>query len=305
LQGSEKVDYSLIGKKIKELRKIVGLTQGELADGICTQALISRIEKGDIYPSATALYQISKKLGVDVNYFFEIGTTPRLDYIQEVERQLKKLRVKLKFEELMEMVKIEEKNPIFIKDNENLQLLLWHKGIYKFEVEKQRETAISTFYKAFHLTYNRKKALSEREMEILLSIGALEFSGGNYDRSFEIYRQVKEGLSTNTSLNDKSIKTRLLYNIARVLTRLGKYRESIEHCEEAIKWCLEEEHLYGLGQLHYQIGYNYELEECYNKALDYINKSRMIFEMLKDDKYLSYLIKKKEEILIKQEMQPS
>jgi hypothetical protein len=31
----------------------------------------------------------------------------------------------------------------------------------------------------------------------------------------------------------------------------------------------------------------------------------MIFEMLKDDKYLSYLIKKREEILIKQEMQPS
>jgi transcriptional regulator with XRE-family HTH domain len=75
------MDYALIGKKIKELRKIVGLTQSELAEEICTQALISRIEKGDIYPSATAIYQISKKLGVDVNYFFEIGTTPRLDYI--------------------------------------------------------------------------------------------------------------------------------------------------------------------------------------------------------------------------------
>jgi transcriptional regulator with XRE-family HTH domain len=55
------VDYSVIGKKIKELRRDVGLTQEGLAEGICTQALISRIEKGDIYPSATALYQISKK----------------------------------------------------------------------------------------------------------------------------------------------------------------------------------------------------------------------------------------------------
>jgi transcriptional regulator with XRE-family HTH domain len=305
MQGSEYVDYSLIGKKIKELRKVVGLTQGELGEGICTQALISRIEKGDIYPNATALYQISKKLGVDVNYFFEIGTTPRLDYIQEVERQLKKLRVKLKFEELMEMVKAEEKNPIFIKDNENLQLLLWHKGIYIFEVEKKREEAISTFYKAFHLTYDQKKALSEREMEILLSIGALEFSGKNYNQSFDIYNRVTKGLKTSIKLNDKSIKTRLLYNIARVLTRLGKYRESIERCEEAIKWCLEEEHLYGLGQLHYHIGYNYELEESYDKALEYLDQSFLIFEMLRDEKYLTYLIKKKEEIIIKKEMQPS
>jgi transcriptional regulator with XRE-family HTH domain len=298
------VDYSLIGKKIKELRKIVGLTQGELADGICTQALISRIEKGDIYPSATALYQISKKLGVDVNYFFEIGTTPRLDYIQEVERQLRKLRIRLKYKEMMEMVKAEEKNPIFLKDNQNLQLLLWHKGIYMFEIEKQREEAISTFYKALHLTYDNKKALSEREMEILMSIGALEFTGENYDKSLDIYNEVKQGLRMFTKLNDKSIKTRMLYNIARVLTRLGKRQESIKRCEEAIKWCLEEENLYGLGQLHYHIGYNHELEGCYEKALDYVEKSIHLFDLLRDDKYLSYLIKKKEEILSKQEKQP-
>ncbi|MFP3340016.1 helix-turn-helix transcriptional regulator, partial [Micrococcus sp. SIMBA_131] len=84
-----------------------------LAEGICTQALISRIEKGDIYPSATALYQISVKLGVDVNYFFEIGTTPRLDYIMEVEKQLRYLRVYRKYEEMMDLVRVEEKNPLF------------------------------------------------------------------------------------------------------------------------------------------------------------------------------------------------
>lgn len=50
------MDYSIIGKKIKELRQVVGITQGELGDGICTQALISRIEKGDIYPNATSLF---------------------------------------------------------------------------------------------------------------------------------------------------------------------------------------------------------------------------------------------------------
>ena len=109
---------------------------------ICTQALISRIEKGDIYPSATALYQISKKLGVDVNYFFEIGMTPRLDYVKEVERQLKKLRVKLKYDEILEIVKTEEKNPLFLKDDLNLQAPLWHKGIYVNEVEQDKEEAL-------------------------------------------------------------------------------------------------------------------------------------------------------------------
>ncbi|MGE6754536.1 helix-turn-helix domain-containing protein [Rossellomorea sp. NPDC071047] len=273
------MDNSVIGKKIKELRKVVGLTQGELADGICTQALISRIEKGDIYPSATSLYQISKKLGVDVNYFFEIGTTPRLDYVKEVERQLKKLRVKLKYDEIIEIVRTEEKNPLFLKDETNLQLLYWHKGIYVNEVEQNKEEALIILEKALSLTYNQKKAMSEREMNIFISMGILEFSRHNYDRAIEIYQGVNDALTYNDQLQDKSIKTRLLYNIARVFTRLGNYHESIQYCEEGIRWIIQEETLYGFAQLNYHIGYNLELQERYKEALPYLDKAAMLFDI--------------------------
>ncbi|WP_406686206.1 helix-turn-helix domain-containing protein [Rossellomorea vietnamensis] len=273
------MDYSVIGKKIKELRKVVGLTQGELADGICTQALISRIEKGDIYPSATSLYQISRKLGVDVNYFFEIGLTPRLDYVREVERQLKKLRVKLKYDEILEIVKTEEKNPLFLKDETNLQLLYWHKGIYVNEVEKNKGEALIILERALSLTYNTKKAMSEREMNIMISMGILEFSRRNHERALEIYEDVNAALTYNHQLSDKSIKTRLLYNIARVLTRLGKYHESTRYCEEGIRWIIEEENLYGFAQLNYHIGYNLELEEKYGEALPYLVKAVTLFDI--------------------------
>ncbi|MDQ7861564.1 helix-turn-helix transcriptional regulator [Peribacillus frigoritolerans] len=38
--------FFAVGQKIKELRKQIGLSQEELATGICTQAQISKIEKG-------------------------------------------------------------------------------------------------------------------------------------------------------------------------------------------------------------------------------------------------------------------
>ncbi|WP_282138623.1 helix-turn-helix domain-containing protein [Rossellomorea aquimaris] len=283
------MDYSVIGKKIKELRKVVGLTQGELADGICTQALISRIEKGDIYPSATSLYQISKKLGVDVNYFFEIATTPRLEYVKEVERQLKKLRVKLKYDEIIEIVQTEEKNPLFLKDETNLQLLYWHRGIYVNEVDQNKEEALSILEKALSLTYNKKKAMSEREMNIFISMGILEFSRHNYDRAIEIYQGVNDALTYNDQLHDKSIKTRLLYNIARVLTRLGNYHESIQYCEEGIRWIIQEENLYGFAQLNYHIGYNLELQERYQEALPYLDKAAMLFDIQYNPKLSNFI----------------
>ncbi|BCB05728.1 helix-turn-helix domain-containing protein [Bacillus sp. KH172YL63] len=290
------MDYSVIGKKIKELRRAVGLTQGELAEGVCTQALVSRIEKGDIYPSATALYQISRKLGVDVNYFFEIGTTPRLDYVKEVERQLRNFRVKILYEEMMDVVKAEQKNPLFFKDETNLQLLYWHKSIYKYEIENDKDGGIALLKEALSLTWNKKRAMTEREIEILMTLGVFEYGKGNMEESLKIYKEVRTTLQSNMQLNDKSIKTRILYNIARTLTRLGKYQESNEYCAQAIKWCIEEEHLFGLGELYYHTGYNYEMEGKLEKALQYIEKSILIFGMYEDNRYQYHLNKKQDEI---------
>jgi transcriptional regulator with XRE-family HTH domain len=286
------VDYSVIGKKIRELRKAVGLTQGDLAENICTQALISRIEKGDIYPSATALYQISNRLGVDVNYFFEIGTTPRLDYINEVERQLTKLRVDQRFEEMMEIVKTEEKNPLFFKDNEKLQLLLWHKSIYFFEVEKESETALTILNEAYNLTSNEKKAMTEREMEILITFGIWETQLGDHPKALDYYQKVEVAINPAEQLHDKSIKTRLLYNIARVLTRTEHYESSTDYCLKAIHWCLDEELLWGLGESYYQIGFNYELMEDLQQAIPYFKKALLMFELRNNTLYSTFLEEK-------------
>jgi transcriptional regulator with XRE-family HTH domain len=291
------MDYSAIGKKIKELRKVIGLTQGELAEGICTQALVSRIEKGDIYPSAAALYQIAIKLGVDVNYFFEIGTTPRLDYVIEVEKQLRYLRTKYKFEEIIGLVKTEEKNPLFYKDKEKLQLLYWYKGIYAFEVEKDEEKAFSILEDAYYLTALEKKAMTEREMQILFSIGTIHSSLYHHDEALRYYQQIESSLKATEQLHDKTIKPRLFYNISRVLTRTGRYEESTGYCMDALDWCIEEELLWGLGELNYQIGYNYELVNENEKAIPYFQRSLHMFELRHDQINLSFLEEKLERLL--------
>ena len=293
------MDYSIVGNKIKELRKIVGMTQGDLADGVCTQALISRIEKGDVYPSATSLYQISRKLGVDINFFFEIATIPRLDYVKEVERQLWKLRRAREFEEMMEIVQVEEKNQVFISHPYNFQLLLWHKGIYQFEVENDVSTSLETLQTAFALTRCMKKALSEREMEIQLTIGAIQFKENNLEESLESYNRVKHSLSLEGEVHNKSIKTRLLYNIARVLSRLSRFQESIKCCQEGIRWCIDTENLHLLAELHYQIGYNYELQHNFVMALTHIEKALLIFEIKEDKKYYHFINEKREVYLSK------
>ncbi|KON86235.1 XRE family transcriptional regulator [Sporosarcina globispora] len=284
------MDFSAIGKKIKELRKSAGFSQKELAKDICTQAQISKIEKGDVLPLASTLYFISQRLGVDINYFFEHGTTPRLDYVQEVKNQLKMARRKLDYPLIKEIVDTEEKNPLFTANKKNFQILLWHKGIYKYHVDDQIEEALLFIDRAIDLTF--EKVWSEREIEIMNSKGILLYEVGRYTDALDVYLRALNYLEGMIYLNDETIRSRLLYNTAKAYTDLKDYERSIKLCHEAIGICIEKDLLFLLGHLHYHIGYNYELKEQFVLAKKYMEQALDIFRFQQDERYNDFIRRK-------------
>ncbi|MBG9547970.1 helix-turn-helix domain-containing protein [Cytobacillus firmus] len=294
------MDFSVIGNKIKELRRIQRITQKELAEDICTQAQISKLENGEVIPCASTLFLISQKLGIDVNYFFNIGLTPRLDYVEEVARQLKIARRNFKYREMEEIVEMEERNPLFYQNQKYLQLLIWHKGICLYHVHSDFERSLQTLDEALELT--NEKFRTEQELEILLSKGIVFFENNLLDEAIQVYESVYTEMKNLPQLRDYILKTKLLYNMARAFTRKGLYEKSTETCIEGIDWGIEKDNLFLLGELHYHIGYNFELAEDYHSAQDYMKKALLIFDLQKDHKYSDYingkLMKWKEDNLI-------
>lgn len=64
----------LLGKRLKEARKTLGLTQKELAskvEGKVDYTYIGRIERGEQFPSLKMLQKIGKALSLPLSYFFE------------------------------------------------------------------------------------------------------------------------------------------------------------------------------------------------------------------------------------------
>ncbi|WP_254778583.1 helix-turn-helix domain-containing protein [Bacillus sp. cl95] len=286
------LDFSAIGKRIKDLRKSMNLSQQELATGICTQAQISKIEKGEAYPLSNTLYLISQRLGVDVNYFFDIGITPRLDYVQEVTRQLTAARRNSQYLQMEQIVKAEMNNPLFTENNKTFQVLLWHKGICHYMLHRDGTEAVQILHEAISLTHDIEKVWSEREIEILLSIGSVYFEEGSYEEALDTYVNGHEYLKQIPYIQDHTIVSRLFYNIARVLTRIQRYSESISYCQKAVRWCIEKDNLYLLGELHYQYGYNLELQGQFTEALRLLQKAKVIFELQQDEKYIDHINKK-------------
>lgn len=60
--------YASIGMKIKELREKRNMTHSQLAEGICSDSYISRIERGTRCPNSLILRQFSQKLGISGDY---------------------------------------------------------------------------------------------------------------------------------------------------------------------------------------------------------------------------------------------
>ncbi|PLR91929.1 helix-turn-helix domain-containing protein [Bacillus sp. T33-2] len=58
-----------IGEKIREARKMRGMTLGELADGICSLGKMSNIENGHRSVTNEELERISEKLDFPMSYF--------------------------------------------------------------------------------------------------------------------------------------------------------------------------------------------------------------------------------------------
>jgi len=60
-----------VGIKMRNLRKGMGLTQGEMVThfDIIGRANYSRIEKGEIFPNESILYTLIKKFKISLNWF--------------------------------------------------------------------------------------------------------------------------------------------------------------------------------------------------------------------------------------------
>lgn len=77
-------DYSVIGRRIRNLRLKNNMTQEKLADEIdISVAFISRVERGTVHINLKRLIQISEILKVSPGYLLVGSNTKSKDYLKE------------------------------------------------------------------------------------------------------------------------------------------------------------------------------------------------------------------------------
>ncbi|OEH94279.1 helix-turn-helix domain-containing protein [Bacillus solimangrovi] len=284
-----------IGESISELRAYLNITQKELAEGICTQTLISKIEKEHTTPSAVLLYELAEKMGVDINYFFEQSFNCKFDYIKEVQQQVREA-IKLKnYSTAKELLNIEKNNPLFM-GIENKQFILWNEGIIVYYLEKNTKKALSILNQSLELRKSAKKTYGIQDIEILNSIGIIHGEENLLSEAISIFDNLYNILKQSKFDQYDDIKIKILYNYAKELTRSEEYEKAKEICLEGVRHCMNKQTFYLLGNFYYQIGYIEFLNKSYKKALFNFTKASEVFNVSQNSLYLNFTNKKIEEI---------
>lgn len=286
------LDKIKLGEEIKNLRKSKKLTQDQLANGICNQSEISRIEDGKVFPSIEILYLISNKLEIPITSFFEVLSQQELEKINIIKSEIWSLSQKKNFEEL-DLLLDKYLSAKILYPPEMRKFLLWKKVIVRYALKKyDADYCLAEMHSLL-----RKPMLSpDRELNLHIknSIANILAEKGNFKDSYKLYKDILRD-SINTKEADK-IKIKTLYNYGKLLFLRKEFDSALEITGKGINLALVNSDLTLLGHLYYQKGSSMEeLDYLKKDIIDSYTKSLFFFDLLNLDIYKDILLEKKSE----------
>lgn len=275
-----------IGNVIRMLRIASKLSQTDLANGICTQAEISRIEHNLTDPHATTLHLIAQRLGVDMNFFFNEQDYSKLQYVDNTVYLMRKFVEEGKYEEVGQVIENEKHNPVFNKPLYK-QLILWHEGLVMYYVKHDMQSALTLLYEALSI-HQPSIHYSETQIEILISIGNLYGENNHFEKAHAYYDKAKISYEKLTITNSPRALLRLLYNSAVTLISEKRLIDALEQCKEGIQLCKETKSIYLLGEFYYQIAKVHCRLGVKEEAINCLHTAVMIFDYMDNNFYKEY-----------------
>lgn len=271
-----------IGLALRRLRKKHNLTQKDLANGICSQAEISKIESGTHSPTVDLLYALSRRLQVPITVFLD--HTEQQNSLKIIDESLVSRFRNQEFLSIYQETKF-----ILLSRKKEIELestLLYRYYFYlcgyrlnKIDyrtciVELQQ---LSEKYSTIHYSPNML-------IRIKSAIANLYSENKNYQHSIKVYEEI---LKLNFDSDELLVnKIRISYNFSKILLDFKRPEQALELINGAIEQSLNFKDMSLLGQLFSQKAACLEqlkydaatISEIYEKAY-------FLFDLLKMEEY--------------------
>lgn len=232
-------------EKFKLKRKEKGLSQKALAQGICEQSQISKIEGGNYMPAADLLYRLAQRLEVSSDYFFnQDSETP--SNLKPFKTLASKLLNDRNYQDLAYLYDLEKNKNQFLSQ-EDQAYLNWIEAILDFYLKNLPEKAIQALEKEL----DRLPSLTQTFLKVLNTLAnfySLTQNDTAYERAYQELRQAYQDKELDRQ-EDLFGYLKVRYNYADHLLGKNKKLKAIEEALETIEICKAHETSHQLPQL--------------------------------------------------------
>lgn len=242
---------TLLASRIKNRRKELKLSQKELADGICKQGQISRLENGEYTPGSELLYQLSKKLKVSMDYFFDEQISNENQELNEFKKLAKIFILQRNYESLKYIFELEKEKSHRLTLSDKIYME-WIASLVDFYFYDKKEEAIARLEKVLQTFY-------EADINYLQMSNTLF----NFYRDTENLSQfvlIKEKMIsylhqlTITTIEELELSIKFNYNLGHYHWQQNNIEQAIKQITATIKLCQEYHTTYLLADLFLLLG---------------------------------------------------
>lgn len=269
-----------LGDIIKNSRIKLGLTQKDLAEGICTQALISKIEKGNVIPKKAILNKLEGRLGLEPNQLnhFREGSD-QYTKITSLKNTIRKYLTMRDYVIIESFLKENKDLVDYVKDINDQAFFTWIKASIEDKIYHNKDLALEMLDNIPLDEIDNRLAL-----EVINAMGVIYFKDDDYEEAINIFQN---GLNL---MNDKiqfKVQTKVLLNYCLALDKLKKYEDALSYLSDGIDLLVKNDSLYLLGDYHHAKGHIFYVLGNFDEAERNIEIAATIFELQNNNKLLS------------------
>ena len=266
----------LLASRLKERRKALKMSQKELAEGICKQGQISRIENGEYTPGSELLYALSRKLRVSMNYFFD-------EQVQDEKNERENFRLVAEnfisqrdYSSLKYLYNLESKSSSHLSLSDKMYLE-WIQTLVLFYCDNNKLEAVSKLEKLI-----KEKNISE--------INYLRFSNTLFNFYYDIddlnqFNEIRDNLEKRVNnliihtIEELELSIKFNYNISRYLWLQNNVEDALNKISETIRICKRYRSNYLLADLYLLLGNASASFGNIDEVRDYYTKAKFLYNL--------------------------
>lgn len=266
----------LLASRLKERRKALKMSQKELAEGICKQGQISRIENGEYTPGSELLYALSRKLRVSMDYFFD-------EQVQDEKNELENFRLVAEnfisqrdYSSLKYLYNLESKSSSHLSLSDKMYLE-WIQTLVLFYCDNNKLEAVSKLEKLI-----KEKNISE--------INYLRFSNTLFNFYYDIddlnqFNEIRVNLEKRVNnliihtIEELELSIKFNYNISRYLWLQNNVEDALNKISETIRICKRYRTNYLLADLYLLLGNASASFGNIDEVRDYYTKAKFLYNL--------------------------